>query len=148
MKVLVVDDNRDLADLIKSVLEDEGIEVMSANDGTEGYAAYLFFKPDLVFTDVQMPGGTGFDMMRNIRAHDPMIRTVYMSGNIDSHQLTLEWEMQRYPVTVMRKPFPLKLLLKLVAEQGSGLPGEDAATSYHGSLQQPADGLPSPPRPS
>ncbi len=143
MKVLVVDDNRDLADLIKNVLEDEGMEVMSANDATEGYAAYLFFKPDLVFTDVQMPGGTGFDMMCNIRAHDPMIRTVYMSGNIDTHQLTLEWEMQRYPVTVLRKPFPLKLLLKLVAEQGSGRPMGDTAILHQRSHQQPTDGLPS-----
>lgn len=56
MKVLVVDDNKDLAELIQGVLEGEGVEVMSANDGIQGYANFLLFKPDIVITDIQMPG--------------------------------------------------------------------------------------------
>ena len=117
MKVLVVDDNKDLADFIQSVLEGEGMEVMSANDGIDGYADYLSFKPDLVITDIQMPGGTGFEMMRHIRTHKPMIKTVYMSGDIDAY--------------------------RLASESGTSLPIDDGALLYHESLQQPADGLPS-----
>ena len=44
MKVLVVDDNKDLAELIQGVLEGEGVEVMSANDGIQGYANFLLFQ--------------------------------------------------------------------------------------------------------
>lgn len=144
MKVLVVDDNGDLADLIQDVLEREGVEVMLANDGIEGYAAYLLFKPDLVITDIQMPGGTGFEMMQHIRAHNPMIKTVYMSGDIDAYRLTLEREKKSYPVTFLMKPFPLKALLALVLEPEQSVPLDDAAMPYHRSLQQPTDGLPSP----
>jgi CheY-like chemotaxis protein len=143
MKILVVDDNKDLADLIRSVLEDEGMEVMSANDGIEGYATYLLFRPDLVITDIQMPGGNGFEMMRYIRAHNPMIKTVYMSGNIDAHRASLEREKKRYPVTIVGKPFSLKSLMGLVSEPWTGLPVEDAAMPYRQSLQQPTDGHPS-----
>jgi len=144
MKVLVVDDNKDLADLIQCVLESEGIEVMSAHDGIKGYRAYLLFKPDLVITDIQMPGETGLEMMHHIRAHNPMIKTVYMSGNIDAYRLSLEREQKRYPATILRKPFRLETLMELVSEPGVSLPMEDAAVIYHKSLQQPADGLPSP----
>jgi CheY-like chemotaxis protein len=125
MKVLVVDDNRDLTDLIQNFLESEGMEVMSAYDGIAGYADYLFFKPDLVITDIQMPGTTGFEMMHRIRAHDPLIRAVYISGNIDSYRLTLEREIQSYPVTFLAKPFSLVSLMELVSEPETSLPAED-----------------------
>jgi CheY-like chemotaxis protein len=144
MKVLVVDDNKELADLIQDVLEGKGMEVMSAGNGIEGYAGYLLFRPELVITDIQMPGGTGFEMMQHIRAHDPMIRTVYMSGNIDSYLLSLEREKKSYPVAILRKPFSLKSLMKLVSEPLTSAPMEEADILYHESRQQPADGLPSP----
>ena len=143
MKVLVVDDNRDLADLIQNVLEGEGMEVMAANDGVKGYTAYLLFKPDLVITDIQMPGKTGFEMMGHIRAHNPMIRTVYMSGDIDAYRPSLEQEKKRYPVTFFRKPFRLESLLKLVSEPAASLPVDNSAVLYYKSLQQPNEGVPS-----
>ncbi len=145
MKVLVVDDNKDLADIMQGVLEHQGAEVMTANDGIEGYAGYLLFKPDLVITDIQMPGGTGFEMMQNIRTHNPMIKTVYMSGNIDDYRLSIEQEKKRYPVTILRKPFSLDSLMKLVSEPETGLSVKDGAMRYHKSLQQPAGGLPASP---
>ncbi|MHB8771407.1 MAG: response regulator [Syntrophales bacterium] len=144
MKVLVVDDNRDLADIVQSVLEREGLEVMSAYDGIEGYAAYLLFKPDLIITDIQMPGGTGIEMMHHIRTHNPLIKTVYMSGNVDAHRPILDQEQKRYPVTILRKPFALAALLGLVSETRTDLPGEDEAVAYHESPQHPANNLPSP----
>ena len=145
MKVLVVDDNKDLADIIQVALENEGVEVMHANDGMEGYAGYLLFKPDLVITDIQMPGGTGFEMMQRIRTHNPMLKTVYMSGNIDAHRLSIEQEKKRYPVTIFRKPFSLDSLMELVSEPETGLSVKDGAMLYHKPLQQPAGGLPASP---
>lgn len=141
MKVLVVDDNRSLAELIQGVLEGEGITVMPAYDSIEGYAAYLLFRPDVVITDIQMPGGTGFEMMQHIRAHNPAIKTVYMSGNVDGYQLTLEREKKRYPVSVLPKPFSLKALMELVSEPKQSLPVEDTAMLYRQRLRQPTEGL-------
>lgn len=144
MKVLIVDDNKDLADIIQNVLEGEGLEAMTACDGIDGYAAYLRFNPDLVITDIQMPGGTGLEMMQHIRTHNPLIKTVYMSGDVEAHRSALEQERKRYPVTILRKPFPLAALLALAAEPATDLPGEDEAVLDHDPLQESLDGIPRP----
>ena len=116
MKVLVVDDNRLLADTIQEILEDDGLEVMSARDGQDGYSTYLLFKPDIIITDIQMPRKNGLEMMKRIRVHNPMIKTIYMSGNIDAFQPFLMEEKKRYPVSYFEKPFSLESLMRVVSE--------------------------------
>jgi DNA-binding NtrC family response regulator len=116
MKVLVVDDNRLLANTIQAILENGGMEVMSAGDGLDGYSAYLLFKPDIVITDIQMPRKNGLEMMKRIRVHNPMIKTIYMSGDIDSFQTFLMEEKKRYPVSYFEKPFTVESLVRLVTE--------------------------------
>jgi DNA-binding NtrC family response regulator len=110
MKVLVVDDNRLLADTIQETLEIDGLHVMSAKDGLDGYSTYLLFKPDMVITDIQMPRRSGPEMMKRIRIHNPMIKTIYMSGNIGSFESFLIEEKKRYPVSYLKKPFSLESL--------------------------------------
>jgi CheY-like chemotaxis protein len=114
MRVLVVDDNRALAATIREVLEDDGIEVMSANDGVDGYSAYLIFRPDVVITDIQMPRRSGVEMMHRIRNHNPMIKTVYMSGNMSKVRSYLNEEEKGYPVSFFEKPFSLESLRRVV----------------------------------
>jgi len=116
MKVLVVDDNRLLADTIQEILEDDGLEVMSARDGLDGYSTYLLFKPDIIITDIQMPRKNGLEMMKRIRVHNPMIKTIYMSGNIDAFQPFLTEEKKRYPVSYFEKPFSLESLMQVVTQ--------------------------------
>jgi CheY-like chemotaxis protein len=115
-KVLVVDDNRLLAATIQEVLEDYGLEVMSAKDGVDGYSAYLLFRPNIVITDIQMPRKNGLEMMGHIRTHEPMIRTIYMSGDIDSYRPFLSEEKRRYPVSFFEKPFSLETLRRVILE--------------------------------
>lgn len=116
MKVLVVDDNRLLADTIQEILENDGLDVISARDGLDGYSAYLLFKPDIVITDIQMPRKNGLEMMKRIRTHNPRIKTIYMSGNIGSFESFLIEEKKRYPVSYFEKPFSLKSLIHEVTE--------------------------------
>ena len=120
-KILVVDDNLQLAATIQELLEDDGLEVMSAKDGVEGYSAYLLFKPDIVITDIQMPRKNGLEMMRHIRTHEPMIRTIYMSGDFDPYQPFLKEEKRRYPVIFLEKPFSLESLRRVVLEPAAHL---------------------------
>ena len=117
MKVLVVDDNRSFADMIQEILEGDGLEVRSARDGVDGYSAYLLFKPDIVITDIQMPRENGLEMMGHIRTHDPMIKTIYMSGDIDPDRPLLKEEKRKYPVSFFKKPFPLDSLKRVVLEK-------------------------------
>ena len=115
MKILVVDDNQDLAFLIKWMLEEEGYEVRSARDGSDGYSTYLLFNPDLVLTDIQMPEKKGLELIREIRSHNPGVRTIYMSGDLSPYWFPLEEEKEKYHVGVLEKPFSKNELMGLVS---------------------------------
>jgi two-component system nitrogen regulation response regulator NtrX len=118
-KILIVDDNQDLGSLLQMMLEDEGYEVRLAKDGSEGYLIYLLFGPDLVITDIQMPGKNGLQLMETIRIHNPTVGTIYMSGNLGEYSLPLEEERKRYQVGLLEKPFSKVELMKLLAEAAS-----------------------------
>ena len=71
--VLIVDDEQHIRLLIEQTLEellDEGVELYTAADGDEALAAIAAQRPDLVFLDVMMPGRSGLDVCRAVRA-DP-----------------------------------------------------------------------------
>lgn len=72
MKVLLVDDTRTLLSLIQVYLMGWQFEFVEAKDGTEGLARAREHRPDLVITDVRMPGMDGFELCAAIRA-DPVL---------------------------------------------------------------------------
>ncbi len=115
-KILIVDDNQDLGFLLQLMLEDEGYEVRFAKDGSEGYLVYLLFSPDVVITDIQMPGRNGLQLMETIRTHNPRARAIYMSGDLSEYWLSLEEERKRYQVGLLEKPFSKVELMKLLSE--------------------------------
>jgi CheY-like chemotaxis protein len=115
MKILIVDDNQDLAFLIKWMLEDEGYDVRSAQNGSDGYTTYLLFNPDLVLTDIQMPEKNGLELIKEIRCHNPGVKTIYMSGDLSRYGSPLEEEKEKYHVGILEKPFSRNELISLVA---------------------------------
>ena len=114
-KILIVDDSKTLTFFLQEVLESEKYEVRTANDGENGCAASSDFNPDLIVTDIQMPGLSGMDMMRNIRMHKPNVRTIYMSGDLDRYRSRLQAEQKGYDVKLLAKPFAPGEFLTLVA---------------------------------
>lgn len=66
-KILVVDDERTIANIIKYNLTKEGFQVETAYDGDEAVKKVKEFKPDLVVLDVMLPKKDGFDILREIR---------------------------------------------------------------------------------
>ncbi len=68
--MLVVDDDRDIRDLVTFKLEQAGYEVRQAEDGLQALEAVRAWSPDLVVLDVMMPGLSGVDVTRELRA-DP-----------------------------------------------------------------------------
>ena len=57
-KILVVDDDKNICDLLRMYLEKEGYEVKTASDGVEGVTAFRMYEPDLVLLDIMMPKRT------------------------------------------------------------------------------------------
>ncbi len=73
-KVLIVDDNRDFAQLLYCALEDD-FEVFTATNGAEGVMKAAEALPDLILMDVMMPGVSGIEMLRQLSA-EPETRAI------------------------------------------------------------------------
>ena len=68
-KILVVDDEKNICELLRLYLAKEGYNVTMANDGNTALAEFDKVKPDLVLLDVMMPGMDGWEVCRRIRAN-------------------------------------------------------------------------------
>ncbi|MFW6264211.1 MAG: response regulator [Cyanobacteriota bacterium] len=70
--VLVVDDNPDLRTYVSSILRRAGYQVCTARNGEFGFNVALTRQPDLIITDLMMPGVSGIDLIRLIRGHEEL----------------------------------------------------------------------------
>ena len=116
MKVLIVDDNQEIASIVQTILEDEGFEIRTAMDGEEGFQVFLEFDPDIIITDIQMPRESGIELMTHIRRFNPLVKNIYMSGDLRSFWPLLEEEREKYSVSLLEKPFSRDELMGLVSE--------------------------------
>lgn len=71
--VMVVDDEPDTIDLVRLVLESEGIEVVGANSGKECLAMIDDNRPDAILLDIMMPGMDGWETFHQIKEKDATI---------------------------------------------------------------------------
>jgi two-component system phosphate regulon response regulator PhoB len=69
-KILIVEDEKDIAELIAFNLEEEGFEIVSASSGEEGLTKAVSEKPDLVLLDIMLPGINGLDVCRVMKSDD------------------------------------------------------------------------------
>ncbi len=74
-RILVVDDDEMFRDIYEDILVDEGHEVILAENGELGVVAALSNVPDLILMDLNMPGMTGFEAIRCLRAEEPTKNT-------------------------------------------------------------------------
>ena len=70
-RILVVDDEPNIVELLRLYLEKEGFAVIAAHDGDEGLALHDRHDPDLVILDLMLPGTDGFEVCREIRRRGP-----------------------------------------------------------------------------
>lgn len=73
--VVVADDDADIRDLVAFELDNAGFTVVPAADGDEALDLVLEHRPDLALLDVMMPGRSGLDVLRSIRADDSLAGT-------------------------------------------------------------------------
>lgn len=79
-KILLIDDEEDIRDSVKKVLERDGYDVTTAASGEEGLAIVSDTKVDIVITDIIMPGLDGVDAIKKIRQILPAVRILAISG--------------------------------------------------------------------
>lgn len=66
-RILIIEDDDETRELLCMALEKRGYQVSVAEDGVSGYDTALFLKPDLIVTDIQMPGADGVHVIRRVR---------------------------------------------------------------------------------
>ena len=105
IRILVVDDDPNISELLNIYLEKEGYEVRTAADGNEGVALFKAYSPDLVLLDIMMPRKDGWQVCREIReiSSVPIIMITAKGETIDK-VLGLELGADDFIV----KPFDMK----------------------------------------
>ncbi|WP_020208423.1 response regulator transcription factor [Gilvimarinus chinensis] len=83
--IQIIDDDKDLGELLQEYLSQHGYEVACSHDGREGLEAVLTKKPDLVLLDVMMPELNGFDVLKQLRqkSHVPVLMLTARGDEID-----------------------------------------------------------------
>lgn len=116
LKLLLIEDNRDLRETLCYLFEIMGHAVESADNGVDGISKAKAFHPDVIFCDIGLPGVNGYDVARSVR-NDPVFRDVFMvalSGYTGQKEITasIESGFDRH----LGKPVGIDTLKKLLAE--------------------------------
>ena len=113
-KILVIEDEEDVRTLLQDILEMHGHEVAVAAHGEEGIAAFKKGTFDLVFTDLGMPGMSGWEVAQAIKEIDPEVAIAIITGwgiKMD------EEELKKSGVDlILNKPFTMDNILKLTGD--------------------------------
>jgi CheY-like chemotaxis protein len=116
-KVLVVDDERRIADTLTEILQMSGFQVATAYDGREALEAVGRFHPDYLLSDVLMPRMNGVELAIAIQKMFPSARILLFSGQAGISEILLEGKKQGFEFEVIAKPVhPLKLIERLKGE--------------------------------
>lgn len=110
LSILVVDDDPDVRAFIATSLEEQGYRVRQANDGREGLAALEREVPDLVVLDFIMPGLSGAEVARKIRAKNPRQPILFVSGYSETEAV----KRTAPDAPLLAKPFRADALQKAV----------------------------------
>jgi two-component system response regulator MtrA len=123
-RVLVVDDDPALAEMLGIVLRTEGFEPSFVADGDRALAAFRTTKPDLVLLDVMLPGTDGIDVCRQIRAESgtPIVMLTARGDTVDV-VLGLECGADDY-ITKPFKPKELVARMRARLRRNDGVAGE------------------------
>ena len=113
--ILVVDDNKDNADIIRQYLEVRGYPIAVATSGEEALALFETVKPALVLLDVMMPGRDGWEVCRVMKQHPDLGKSVRIIMVTALNQMQDKQEaLQTGADDYVEKPFDLATLAATV----------------------------------
>ena len=114
MRVLVIDDEKNLADTLVWILERAGFEATAAYDGESALLRLDAFQPDVVISDVIMPGVNGIEVCTRIQARFPKCHILLFSGQTATNELLGEAREHGLTWELLAKPMdPDELLAKV-----------------------------------
>jgi len=106
MKVLLAEDDRHIREGLAAILAAEGYEAVTAVDGREALARFIADGPHFVLLDIMMPGQSGYDVCKAIRARNPDVPIIFISAKSEEIDRVLGLELGADDFIV--KPFGVK----------------------------------------
>jgi DNA-binding response OmpR family regulator len=130
--VLVVEDERKIADLLRTYLEHDGLDVFTTGSGAEAITLAQTARPDLIVLDLRLPDVPGEEVAREVRATaaTPIMMLTAKTGTADRIH-GLELGADDY-VTKPFSPREVALRARAILRRATGQPGEDEPASYGG----------------
>ena len=123
--ILIVDDDRELVDAVRTMLERQGFKVIQAHDGHQGKQAIYNQRPDLVILDMMMPRMGGYPVLEHFRGKADAPPVIMITANEGSrHKAYAEW---LGVIDYIRKPFAMERLLDVVNRMLKEKPPEKPA---------------------
>ena len=113
-KVLIIEDEKNIRETIKEILELNDYEIATAENGLIGIAKALQFKPDLIVCDVMMPEMDGFETLRNIRAINDISNTPFVFLTAKTETRDFREGMKSGADDFLNKPFNTQELLEVI----------------------------------
>ena len=111
--ILVVDDNQDIRDLITLIVEEEGYGVLAASDGESALNLLQIHQPELLLLDVMMPGLSGIDVLKEIRATGNVVPVLMITAK--SQSMDIELALAAGANSYIVKPFRADALLEKIS---------------------------------
>jgi CheY-like chemotaxis protein len=113
-RILVVEDEEDVRDILSHILIEGGHEVETANDGIRGIEMFEKKEFDLVFTDLGMPGMSGWQVAEKVKSINKNTSVVLITGwSLELNESETEKSKVDF---IVNKPFEVKQILKLVQD--------------------------------
>ena len=111
-KILVVDDEEPVREMLVTYLETEGYDVSTADSGVSALPAIEDFKPQVVLLDIRMPDMDGLQCLRSIMKRNPDIAVVMMSGFVSEQIARKTLEIGAFDY--INKPISFEHLMKVL----------------------------------
>jgi two-component system alkaline phosphatase synthesis response regulator PhoP len=116
LKILVVDDEPDIVEILTYNLEKEKFKVVKAFSGEECISQAIEHQPDLIIMDVRMPGMNGIEACRNLRQIDTMKKTPVLFLTADSDEFTTMRAFDAGGDHFITKPIKPSILVNMIKE--------------------------------
>jgi CheY-like chemotaxis protein len=114
--VLVVDDESSIADTLSEILSRSGYASMTAYDGEEALETALLMPPEMLITDVQLPGMSGIELAITVRKVFPDCKILLFSGQASTADLLASANRAGHQFALISKPVHPTDLLRRIAE--------------------------------
>ncbi len=115
--VMIVDDDQQILRLLAEIIEKEGHQIVSAEDGEQAFQQFQKHPIDLVITDLLMPNKEGLELIQELRSIRPELKIIaYSGGGQMKPDNYLDFAKGMGADRVFSKPIPIKELTAAVAD--------------------------------